>query len=480
MSTQAITPRSEDFSKWYNEIVLRADLADYAPVRGCMIIKPYGYALWEGVQAFLDRRFKETGHQNAYFPLLIPESFMKKEAEHVEGFAPELAIVTHAGGEELAEPLVIRPTSETVIGHSFAQWIQSYRDLPMLINQWVNVMRWEMRTRLFLRTSEFLWQEGHTAHATVEEAEAETLQMLGVYEEFSREMAAIPGIPGYKSEQERFPGAQKTYTVEAMMGDKKALQFCTSHNMGMNFAKAFDIKYTDVSKTLQFCSTTSWGLSTRVIGGIIMTHGDDLGLRLPPRLAPTQVIIVPIFKNDTEKATVLEYASQIQREMKAVGVRIQTDLREGLAPGFKFNNWEMRGVPVRLELGPRDVQNNGAMVARRDRPGKEGKKVMTRAELLTAIPALLEEIQAGMLAAATAFRDANIHQVENDYAKFREILTDGWAFTWFCGSAACEAKIKEDNQAVSRCFPLDQEPGEGKCIVCGQPAHARAYFAKAY
>ncbi|MHB8627140.1 MAG: proline--tRNA ligase [Aggregatilineales bacterium] len=480
MSTQAVTPRSEDFSKWYNEIVLRADLADYAPVRGCMIIKPYGYALWENVQAYLDRRFKESGHQNAYFPLFIPESFMKKEADHVEGFAPELAVVTHGGGEELAEKLIVRPTSETIIGHSFAQWIHSHRDLPMLINQWANVVRWEMRTKLFLRTLEFLWQEGHTAHATYDDAQAETLQILRIYEDFSRDQAAIPGIPGFKSEQEKFPGALRTYSVEAMMGDKRALQFCTSHNLGQNFAKVFDIQYTDANNTLQYCWTTSWGLSTRVIGGIIMAHGDDQGLRLPPRLAPIQVVIVPIHRNDDEKAAVLNYVDGVAQELRAAGIRVQIDKREGLAPGFKFNDWEMRGVPVRLEIGPRDVQNNAAMLARRDKPGKEGKRSIPRDGIAAAAAKTLEEIQASMLAAATAFRDANIHAVEDDYAKFREILTDSWAYTWFCGDAACEAKIKEDNQAVSRCFPIDQEPGHGKCIACGNPATHRAYFAKAY
>ncbi len=480
MSTQGLTPRAEDFSKWYNEIVQRADLADYAPVRGCMIIKPYGYAIWEHTQAFLDGRFKDTDHENAYFPLLIPESLMKKEAEHVEGFAPELAVVTHGGGELLAEPLIVRPTSEAIIGHSFSEWIHSWRDLPLLINQWANVVRWEMRTRLFLRTSEFLWQEGHTAHATEADAQAETIQMLGVYEEFSRTMAAIPGIPGQKSEQEKFPGALRTYTVEAMMGDKKALQFCTSHNLGQNFARTFEIKYTDRDNVLQHCWTTSWGLSTRVIGGIIMAHGDDQGLRLPPRLAPIQAIIVPIFKNDEEKSRVSESADALRAELKAAGIRAKVDHREGLAPGFKFNNWEMRGVPVRVEIGPKDLANNTVVVARRDIPGKAGKQFIPRDGSVAAIRDLLEVIQVHMLEQATEFRDANIHPVEADYEAFKAIVADSWAYTWFCGSKACEAKIKADNQAVSRCFPLDQEKGEGPCIACGTRTDRRAYFAKAY
>ncbi len=480
MSSQALTSRSEDFSKWYNDLVQRADLADYAPVRGCMIIKPYGYSLWENIQQQLDRRFKDTGHQNAYFPLLIPESFLKKEAEHVEGFAPELAVVTIGGGEVLAEPLVIRPTSEAIIGDSFSNWIHSYRDLPMLINQWGNVVRWEMRTRLFLRTMEFLWQEGHTAHATHDDAQAETMQMLDVYADFAINEAAIPVIKGRKSNQERFAGALRTYSIEAMMGDKKALQSGTSHNLGQNFAKAFEIKFTDENNELQFCWTTSWGLSTRMIGAIIMAHGDDQGLRLPPRLAPIQVVIVPIFKNPDEKAQVMPIVDGLQKEFKTAGIRIKVDTREGLTPGFKYNDWEMRGVPIRVEVGPKDVQNNTVAVARRDIPGKAGKQFVPRDGLSAYIAKVLDEIQANLLKQATEFRDANIHEVTGDYEKFKKIVADAWAYTWFCGSAECEAKIKEDNQAVSRIFPLDQEKGEGPCIVCGKTASERALFAKAY
>jgi len=480
MSSQVITPRNEDFSKWYTEIVQRADLADYAPVRGCMIIKPYGYALWENVQYQLDRRFKDTGHQNAYFPLFIPESFLKKEAQHVEGFAHEFAVVTHGGGEQLAEPLIVRPTSETIIGYSFANWIHSYRDLPLLINQWANVVRWELRTRLFLRTMEFLWQEGHTAHASHDDAEVETLQMLDIYADFAINEAAIPVIKGRKSEQEKFPGALRTYSIEAMMGDKKALQSGTSHNLGQNFAKAFDVKYTDVNNELQFCWTTSWGLSTRVVGAVVMVHGDDRGLRLPPRIAPHQVVVVPIFKNDDEKGQVMPIVEGLRKDLKTAGIRVHVDAREGMTPGFKFNDWEMRGVPLRIEIGPKDVQNNTVAIARRDVPGKAGKQFVPREGVSAVVDKLLTEIQANMLQQATEFRDANIHEVTGDYAKFQQIVAEAWAYTWFCGSAECEAKIKEENQAVSRCFPLGQEKGEGPCIACGTAATERALVAKAY
>jgi len=480
MSNQGVTPRSEDYSKWYTDVVQKTDMADYAPVRGCMIIKPYGYALWENIQAALDRRFKETGHQNAYFPLLIPESFLKKEAEHVEGFAPELAVVTIGGGEQLAEPLVIRPTSETVIGHAFASWIQSHRDLPMLINQWANVVRWEMRTRLFLRTLEFLWQEGHTAHATHDDAQEETMRMLDVYEDFARNDAAIPVIKGQKSEQEKFPGALRTYTIEGMMGDKRALQSGTSHNLGQNFAKGFDIKYTDRNNELQFCWTTSWGLSTRFVGAIIMAHGDDHGLRMPPKLAPIQVVIVPIYKNDDERSKVMDVAERMFKSLKAASVRVKMDDREGLQPGFKYADWEMRGVPLRMEIGPKDVEKGSVALARRDIPGKEGKQFVSQDTALAVIQSLLQDIQSNMLAQATKFRDDNITPIEEDYNQFKEIVKDRWAYAPFCGSKECEAKVKEDNQLVSRCFPLDQEAKPGKCIVCGTAVERRAYFAKSY
>lgn len=480
MASQSVTPQSEDFSKWYNDIVYKADLAALSPVRGCIIIKPYGYEIWEAIKGGLDRRFKATGHQNAYFPLFIPQSYLTKEAEHVEGFSPELAVVTHAGGKELEEPLVVRPTSETIIGKAFSEWIQSYRDLPLLINQWANVVRWEMRTRPFLRTSEFLWQEGHTAHATHDEAEEETLLMLEQYANFATTEAAIPVIKGRKSTQEKFPGALRSYTIEAMMGDKKALQSGTSHNLGQNFARAFEIQYKDVNNDYQFCWTTSWGLSTRMVGAVVMAHGDDKGLRLPPKVAPYQIVIVPIYKNDDERSVVMDAVSRIKSELLNAGVRVHVDLREGQSPGFKFNDWEMRGVPARLEIGPKDIQNNTVALARRDIPGKEGKQFVSQDGIAARAQDLLVEIQANMLRQATVFRDSNIHAVEADYGRFQEILGDAWAYTWFCGEKACESKIKEDNQAVSRCFPLEQQGGEGPCIVCGKTSHERAYFAKAY
>ena len=386
MADMKLPTRGEDYSEWYNQLVLRAELADYAPVRGCMIVRPYGWALWENITQALDSRFKATGHVNAAYPLLIPRSFIDKEKSHVAGFSPELAVVTHGGGEELEEPLVIRPTSETIIGHAYAKWIQSYRDLPILINQWNSVVRWELRTKLFLRTLEFFWQEGHTAHATLEEADAETQQMLDIYTDFAINEAAVPVIPGpAKSDSERFAGADKTFSIEAMMGDGKALQAGTSHNLGQNFAKAFEIRYLDKTGVLQHCWTTSWGLSTRFIGAIIMAvHGDDQGLILPPRLAPFQIVIVPIYKTDEEKTVVLENAQKLRRELVGAGIRVKIDEREGMSPGFKFNDWEMRGVPLRLELGPKDVAKSSVVLARRDRPGKEGKSFVAQQGLSAA------------------------------------------------------------------------------------------------
>src|SRR5690606_33913073 len=400
MAQQAVTPLSEDVSKWYNEIIYRADMAAPSPVRGCPIIKPYGYEIWEAIQRGLDRRFKETGHHNAYFPLLIPESYMKREAEHVEGFSPELAVVTIGGGKELEEPLVIRPTSETIIGEAFSQWIQSYRDLPLLINQWANVLRWEMRTRPFLRTAEFLWQEGHTAHVDHDEAEAETRQMLGVYEDFAVNEAAIPVIKGLKSENEKFAGALRTYTIEGMMRDGKALQSGTSHNLGQNFAKAFNIQYLSRENVMEYCWTTSWGLSTRMVGAIVLAHGDDKGLRMPPMVAPIQVVLLPIYKTDTERDTVIETVQRIGKELRAAGIRIHIDDRDE-TPGYKFNDWEMRGVPVRMEIGPKDVANGNAVLARRDIPGKEGKRFVSQAGIVDAVRDLLNEVQANLLADAT-------------------------------------------------------------------------------
>ena len=482
MSSQGVTPRSVDYSRWYTDVIQKAELADYAPVRGCMIIRPYGYELWEAIKGGLDRRFKETGHQNAYFPLFIPMSFMEKEAEHVEGFAPELAIVTIGGGKQLEEPLVVRPTSETVIGHAYASWIQSYRDLPVLINQWANVVRWELRTRLFLRTLEFLWQEGHTAHATYEEAQEETLRMLDVYADFATTDAAIPVIKGRKSEQEKFAGALNSYTIEAMMGDRRALQSGTSHNLGENFARAFDIKYLDRENNLRYCWTTSWGLSTRMVGGVVMAHGDDKGLRLPPVLAPYQVVIVPIYKNDAEQSAVMPAVQAVAAQLKGAGVRTHIDTRDDVTPGFKFNDWEMRGVPLRLEIGPKDVEKGSAALVRRDIDDrKQARSLAAQEQIAQVVVALLSEVQASLLRQATAFRDAHMHAVDN-YDDFLAVIEAGdWALAYYDGSAEAEEKIKADTGgASSRCFPLDQEPGEGVCIVTGRKATERAWFAKAY
>jgi len=487
MSERKLTARAEDFSEWYNQVVLRAELADYAPVRGCMIVRPYGWALWENITAALDQRFKATGHVNAAFPLLIPRSFIEKEKSHVAGFSPELAVVTHGGGEELEEPLVIRPTSETIIGHSYAKWIQSYRDLPLLINQWNSVVRWELRTRLFLRTLEFFWQEGHTAHATADEAEAETRQMVRVYSDFAVNEAAIPVIAGRKSEAEKFAGAEITYSLEAMMGDGKALQFCTSHNLGQNFAKAFEIRYLDKNGVLQHCWTTSWGLSTRVVGALIMVHGDDQGLILPPRLAPFQIVIVPIFKTDEEKASVLETAWRLHRELTQAGIRVKMDEREGMSPGFKFNDWEMRGVPLRLKLGPKDVAKGSAVLARRDRPGKEGKVFVPQPGIATAVARLLEDIQEALRRRALDFRKARTIEPA-DYEEFKKAVEEGFAFSWWCGASGCEEKIKEETKATMRCIPLDQSleaspssaGGAGVCVYCREPAKEKAIFARAY
>lgn len=479
MASQAVTPQSEDFSRWYNEIVYKADLAAQSPVRGCIIIKPYGYEIWEAVKSGLDWRFKETGHQNAYFPLFIPESYLKREAEHVEGFSPELAVVTHAGGKQLEEPLVVRPTSETIIGEAFAQWIQSYRDLPLLINQWANVVRWELRTRPFLRTAEFLWQEGHTAHATEAEAEEETLRMLDIYADFVINDAAIPVIKGRKSEIEKFAGAVRTYTVEGMMRDKRALQCGTSHNLGQNFAKAFQIKYLSADNTEEFCWTTSWGMSTRMVGAIVMAHGDDKGLRLPPRVAPIQVVAVPIYKSDDEKGQVMEAITRLVGELKAAGIRMHLDARDE-TPGFKFNDWEMRGVPVRLEIGPKDVQNANAVLARRDVPGKEGKQFVSQDGIAATVKLLLDDVHHNLLRQATQFRDANIQDVRN-YDEFKAVIEmGGWARGWWDGSSGDERRVKEETGATIRCFPLDQPGGEGKGFLNGERANRVALFGKAY
>lgn len=479
MSDAKLPTRAEDFSEWYTQLVLRADLADYAPVRGCMIVKPYGWTLWENIQYQLDRRFKATGHLNAGFPVFIPKSFLSKEKEHVEGFSPELAVVTIGGGEELEEPLVVRPTSETIIGYSYAKWVKSYRDLPILINLWNSVVRWEMRTKLFLRTAEFWWQEGHTAHATAEEAEAETLQMLDVYADFAINEAAIPVVKGLKTDSEKFAGALRTYTIEAMMGDTKALQSGTSHNLGQNFARAFEIQYLDRNNETQFCWTTSWGLSTRMIGAIIMTHGDDQGLIMPPRLAPWQVVIVPIYKNDAERGPVLEAVARIKAELVDADVRVKVDDRDTVSPGFKFNDWEMRGVPIRVEVGPKDVQKNSVALSRRDRPGREGKSFVPQAGLAEQVKTTLKDIQAALLERATAFRKANTFE-PTTYDEFKSVVEKGWAYVWFAGGREEEARIKEETKSTVRCIPLEQPGGSGTCFYTGKPATQKVIFARSY
>jgi len=474
-----LTSRKEDFNEWYNTLVLKADLADYGPARGTMIVKPYGWSLWENLQSALDKRFKATGVQNAGFPMFIPMSFLHKEAQHVEGFAPELAVVTHGGGEELAEPLVVRPTSETIIGHAYADWIQSYRDLPILINLWNSVVRWEKRTKLFLRTLEFYWQEGHTAHATAEEADERTRQMLEVYADFAINEAAIPVIRGTKSESERFAGANDTLTIEAMMGDGKALQSGTSHNLGQNFARAFDIQYLDHNNQLQYCSTTSWGLSARFIGAIIMVHGDDQGLVFPPRLAPIQTVIIPIFRKEADKSAVLEAANRISSELTEAGIRVKIDDRENLSPGFKYNDWELRGVPTRVEIGPRDLAKNSVALARRDIPGREGKQFVSQEGLTKTVSNLLVEIQQSLLDRATRFRDENTHDVDN-IDDFKRAVKTGFARVWWAGDNDEEQQVKEETKATIRCFPFDQPDGTGTCFYTGKPADKIAIFGRAY
>ena len=484
-----LTTRAEDFSAWYNELVLRSELADYSPVKGSMVIRPNGYGIWERMQRALDDMFKATGHQNAYFPLLIPESFMKKEAQHVEGFAPECAVVTHGGGKELEEPLYIRPTSETIIYHMFAKWTQSYRDLPILMNQWANVVRWEMRTRLFLRTLEFLWQEGHTAHATHDEAEEEAVRMLNVYRTFMEQWMAMPVITGMKSESEKFAGALRTYGCEAMMQDNKALQAGTSHNLGQNFAKAFELKFQDENGEMAFAWNTSWGVSTRMIGGLVMTHGDDNGLRTPPRLAPIEIVIVPIWKNDDEKARLTAAALKVKEELTAwTGrgatdrLRVHVDLRDGMRSGAKYYEWELRGVPLRFELGPKDLEKQAVFAARRDTREKQS---LPMDGLPAAAAALLERIQNDMFAAALARREANSLRGPITYERFKEIMDGPGAFVFagWCGDAACEAKVKEETKATIRVMP-DAEfrtpEAPATCLCCGRASIAEAVWARAY
>jgi prolyl-tRNA synthetase len=472
-----ITPRSTDFAEWYIDVVRRAELADYSPVKGCMVIRPYGYAIWELLQQALDARIKATGHVNAYFPLFIPEGLLKKEAEHVEGFAPQVAYVTHGGGEELEEKLVVRPTSEAVIGVMYAKWIQSWRDLPILINQWANVVRWEKVTRPFLRTTEFLWQEGHTAHETEEEAEAETRKILDMYGEVCETMLALPVVKGRKSESEKFAGALRTYSIEALMGDGRALQAGTSHHLGQNFAKAFDITFQGRDKSLQHVWGTSWGVTTRLIGAIIMTHGDDSGLVLPPAVAPYQVVIVPIPRGNWRE-TVLPTAQAIQQQLTAAGIRVMLDDRDAYTPGWKYAEWELRGVPLRIEIGPKDIEKSQVFVARRDTREKAG---VPMDGVAGSIRALLDDIQTTLFQRAVQFREEHTHTV-NDYAAFKTMMEGrpGFVVAPWCGQADCEAQIKTDTQATIRNMPLDAPRPSGQCVRCDRAAEATAWFAKAY
>ncbi|WP_448546038.1 proline--tRNA ligase [Roseiflexus sp.] len=480
MPKEGITPRAQDYSQWYLDIVQQADLADYAEVvKGCIVFKPTGYAIWEAIQRGLDDRIKATGHVNAYFPLLIPKSFLMKEAEHVEGFAPEVAEVTRAGGEDLAEPYVIRPTSETIIGYFYSKWVRSYRDLPLLINQWANVMRWEMRTRPFLRTTEFLWQEGHTVHATEEDAERETLLILHeVYADFVEKDMAIPVIKGLKSEKEKFPGALRSYCIEAMMQDGRALQAGTSHNLGQNFARAFDITYTDQQNTIQYAWTTSWGVSTRLIGALIMTHSDDEGLVIPPRLAPTQVVVVPIYRNDAERSVVMEAVQRMTAEWKG-RLRFKIDNRDNLTPGFKFNEWELKGVPIRVEIGPKDIEKGSVAIARRDQPGREGKSFVPQDGLTDRLTALLEEIQQALYRRALTFREEHTADVAT-YEELKQQIERGFARCYWAGTTEDEKRIQEETRATIRCIPLDQPQQAGRCVYTGKETTQQVIFARAY
>jgi prolyl-tRNA synthetase len=475
---EAITPQSEDFGRWYIDVVRRAELADYSPVKGCMVIRPYGYAIWELMQQALDRRFKATGHVNAYFPLFIPESLLMKEAEHVEGFAPQVAWVTQGGNEPLEERLVVRPTSETIVGTMYAKCVQSWRDLPILINQWANVVRWEKVTRLFLRTTEFLWQEGHTAHETAEEAEEETRRMLGVYKDFAENELAMPVIDGQKTDSEKFAGADRTYSIEGLMRDGRALQAGTSHNLGQNFSKSYEIRFQARDKSLQYAWTTSWGVSTRMIGAVIMTHGDEGGLILPPRVAPYQVVMVPIPRGNWRE-TVLPRAQAIRDELVARGVRVMLDDRDSQTPGWKFNEWEMRGVPLRLEIGPKDIDKSQVVLARRD---TREKSFVPMEGLAAHVEQLLATIQQALFNRALQFRLEHTSETDS-YDEFKQIMDGrpGFVISPWCGSRDCEAAIKAETQATIRNIPFISQPVVGKsCLKCGLPATANAWFAKSY
>lgn len=474
---EKITKKEVDFSKWYNDVIIQAKLADYSPVKGCMIIRPNGYVLWERLREIFDKMLKETGHQNAYFPLFIPENFLKKEEEQFEGFAPQCAVVTHGGGKKLEENLMVRPTSETIMYSSFAKWINSYRDLPLLINQWANIVRWEMRTRLFLRTMEFLWQEGHTAHATAEEADEEALLALELYRKLAEDHLAIPVITGYKSDAEKFPGATATYCIEAMMGDTKSLQAGTSHNLGQNFSKPFNVRYQTQDGGLEYVWQTSWGISTRLIGALIMAHGDNNGLVIPPEMADTKAIIIPIYNSDEEKTQILEMCSKISEKLNTL-IKTQIDDREQYKPGWKFSEWELLGIPVRIEMGPKDFKENSMVVFRRDTKQKEKVSVNNITDYVTGI---LKTIQQDMFLRAKKFREDNTYLID-DYDEFKNVIEDkgGFIRSHWCGSGNCEAKIQEETKATLRVIPFDVKKEKGKCLICGKDSANRVIFAKAY
>ena len=489
--SKGVTPKSEDYARWYTDVITKAEMADYGPVKGTMVIRPYGFGVWENIKETFDKRFKETGHVNAYFPLFIPKSFISKEADHIEGFAKECAVVTHTRlksapdgkgvivdpDSKLEEEIIVRPTSETVIWSMYKKWINSYRDLPILINQWVNVVRWEMRTRLFLRTSEFLWQEGHTAHATEQEARDESKQMLDIYQEVLEQVLAIPVLTGLKSEAERFAGAVDTYCIEAMMGDKKALQAGTSHYLGQNFAKAFDVKFQTENNTEELVYATSWGVSTRLVGALIMVHGDDKGLRLPPKVAPVQIVIIPIIKNDNSLAEIEKFLHPFLTELKKIGIRFKLDDRQKISPGFKFNEWEMKGVPIRVEVGSRDMESGTVFCARRDTSEKTSYKIESAASTMSQ---LLDEVQINMFNQALEFREKNTFST-NNYEEFKSLIENGgFIRCGWDGNSESEAAIKKETKATIRCILLDEKITDKKCVYSGNPAKHEVIFARAY
>jgi len=489
--SKGVTPKSEDYARWYTDVITKAEMADYGPVKGTMVIRPYGFGVWESIKEALDKRFKETGHVNAYFPLFIPKSFISKEADHIKGFAKECAVVTHSRlksapdgkgvvvdpDSKLEEEIIVRPTSETVIWSMYKKWINSYRDLPILINQWVNVVRWEMRTRLFLRTSEFLWQEGHTAHATEQEAREESKQMLDIYQEVLEQVLAIPVLTGLKSEAERFAGAVDTYCIEAMMGDKRALQAGTSHYLGQNFAKAFDVKFQTENNTEELVYATSWGVSTRLVGALIMVHGDDKGLRLPPKVAPVQIVIIPIFKNENSLAEIEKFLEPFLAELGEIGIRFKLDDRQKISPGFKFNEWEMKGVPIRVEVGPRDMESGTVFCARRDTSEKTSYKIESAASTMSQ---LLDEIQINMFNQALEFREKNTFST-NNYEEFKSLIENGgFIRCGWDGNPESEAAIKKETKATIRCILLDEKITDKKCVYSGNPAKHEVIFARAY